>query len=74
MAFPREHLQVRRLVPEGQEIRHSGRPQQLSSLRPKAWITWRRSSPGNDLLYKIFRASESGVMVYPKALLNTKNR
>jgi len=30
--------------------------------------------PGNDLLFKIFRASESGVMVYPKALLTTKDR
>lgn len=30
--------------------------------------------PGNELLMRIFRASESGVMVYPKALLTTKDR
>ncbi len=30
--------------------------------------------PGNDMLYNIFRASETGLMVYPKALLTTKDR
>jgi curved DNA-binding protein CbpA len=30
--------------------------------------------PGNEMLHEIFRASESGVMVYPKALLAGKNR
>ena len=30
--------------------------------------------PGNEILHKIFRASEAGVMVYPKALLTTKDR
>jgi curved DNA-binding protein CbpA len=30
--------------------------------------------PGNEFLCRIFRASESGMMVYPKALLTTKDR
>lgn len=30
--------------------------------------------PANELFLRIFRASESGVMVYPKALLTTKDR
>ena len=30
--------------------------------------------PQNEILYKIFKASESGVMVFPKGLLNGKNR
>lgn len=30
--------------------------------------------PNNEILLKIFRESESGVMVYPKALLTTKDR
>jgi hypothetical protein len=30
--------------------------------------------PTSEILYKIFRASESGVMVFPKGLLSQKNR
>ena len=73
MAFPREHLAFA-----------------LWYLRSKRYVTQDdRSSfiisaegvdflemqlPGNDMLHEIFRASESGVMVYPKALLAGKNR
>ena len=73
MAFPREHLAFA-----------------LWYLRSKRFVTQDdRSSfiisaegvdflemqlPGNEMLHEIFRASESGVMVYPKALLSGKNR
>ena len=73
MAFPREHLQFsiwylkgRRFITQDDRSSFVITPEGVDFLETQL--------PQNDILYKIFKASESGVMVFPKGLLNGKNR
>ncbi|MBN9663715.1 MAG: J domain-containing protein [Acidobacteria bacterium] len=73
MAFPREHLQFAIWYLKAKKfITQDDRSSFIVTAEGVDYLE--TQLPGNELLYKIFRASESGVMVYPKALLNTKNR
>ncbi len=73
MAFPREHLQFsiwylkgRRFITQDDRSSFVITPEGVDYLETQL--------PQNEILYKIFKASESGVMVFPKGLLNGKNR
>ncbi len=73
MAFPREHLRfaiwylkARKLIAQDDRSSFHISAEGVEYLENQL--------PGNELLTRIFRASESGVMVYPKALLNSKDR
>lgn len=73
MAFPREHLQFsiwylkgRRFITQDDRSSFVITPEGVDFLETQL--------PQNEILYKIFKASESGVMVFPKGLLNGKNR
>lgn len=73
MSFPREHLQFALWYLKAKK--YVAQDDRSSFHVTAEGVEFLESQlPGNELLYKIFRASESGVMVYPKALLNTKNR
>ncbi|MGJ5819859.1 DnaJ domain-containing protein [Paludibaculum fermentans] len=73
MAFPREHLQFAIWYLKAKKfVTQDDRSSFIVTAEGVDYLE--TQLPGNDLLYKIFRASESGVMVYPKALLNSKNR
>jgi curved DNA-binding protein CbpA len=73
MAFPREHLQFsiwylkgRRFITQDDRSSFVITPEGVDYLETQL--------PQNEILYKIFKASESGVMVFPKGLLNGQNR
>ncbi len=73
MSFPREHLEFamwylkgRRFITQDDRSSFVITPEGVEHLESQL--------PNNDILYKIFRASESGVMVFPKGLLATKHR
>ncbi len=73
MSFPREHLEFavwylkgRRYITQDDRSSFVITPEGVEFLEAQL--------PNNDILYKIFRASESGVMVFPKALLAPRGR
>ncbi|QOY91499.1 J domain-containing protein [Paludibaculum fermentans] len=73
MAFPREHLQFAMWYLKAKKfVTQDDRSSFIVTAEGVDYLE--TQLPGNDLLYRIFRASESGVMIYPKALLNSKNR
>ena len=73
MAFPREHLQFAMWYLKGR--RYVAQDDRSSFVITAEGVDYLESQlPNNDMLYKIFRASESGVMVFPKGLLVQKNR
>ncbi|WP_321476638.1 J domain-containing protein [uncultured Paludibaculum sp.] len=73
MSFPREHLQFAMWYLKAKKyVTQDDRSSFIVTAEGVDYLE--TQLPGNDLLYRIFQASESGVMVYPKALINTKNR
>lgn len=73
MAFPREHLQFAVWYLKGR--RYITQDDRSSFVITAEGVDFLEAQlPQNETLYKIFRASESGVMVFPKALLVQKNR
>ena len=73
MAFPREHLQFAIWYLKGR--RYIMQDDRSSFVITAEGVDFLESQlPHNEILYKIFRASESGVMVFPKGLLLQKNR
>lgn len=73
MAFPREHLQFAMWYLKGR--RFITQDDRSSFVITAEGVDFLESQlPNNDMLCKIFRASESGVMVFPKGLLVQKNR
>lgn len=73
MSFPREHLQFALWYLKAKKfVAQDDRSSFIVTAEGVDYLELQL--PGNELLYKIFRASESGVMVYPKALLASKNR
>jgi curved DNA-binding protein CbpA len=73
MAFPREHLQFSMWYLKGR--RYITQDDRSSFVITAEGVDFLEAQlPHNETLYKIFRASESGVMVFPKALLVQKNR
>lgn len=73
MSFPREHLQFALWYLKAKKfVAQDDRSSFIVTAEGVDYLELQL--PGNELLYKIFQASESGVMVYPKALLASKNR
>jgi len=73
MGFPREHLQFALWYLKAK--RYVAQDDRSSFVVTAEGVEFLEAQlAGNELLYRIFRASESGVMVYPKALLTGKNR
>jgi curved DNA-binding protein CbpA len=73
MAFPREHLQFAMWYLKGR--RYVMQDDRSSFVITPEGVDFLESQlPHHEVLYKIFRASESGVMVFPKALLVQKHR
>jgi len=73
MDFPREHLHFAMWYLKAKKyVQQDDRSSFILSAEGVDFLE--SQLPGNELLYKIFRASESGVMVYPKGLLNGKSR
>lgn len=73
MAFPREHLQFAMWYLKGR--RYITQDDRSSFVITAEGVDFLESQlPNNETLCKIFRASESGVMVFPKGLLVQKNR
>lgn len=73
MDFPREHLQFAIWYLKGR--RYIMQDDRSSFVITAEGVDYLESQlPNNEILYKIFRASESGVMVFPKGLLLQKNR
>ncbi len=73
MAFPREHLQFAMWYLKGR--RFIIQDDRSSFVITAEGVDYLESQlPNNEWLYGIFRASESGVMVFPKGLLSTKHR
>ena len=73
MDFPREHLQFAMWYLKAKKF--VTQDDRSSFIITAEGVEFLESQlPGNELLYKIFRASECGVMIYPKALLIAKNR
>lgn len=73
MSFPREHLQFAIWYLKGH--RYVSQDDRSSFVITTEGVDFLESQlPTNEILYKIFRASESGVMVFPKALLVQKHR
>ena len=73
MAFPREHLQFAMWYLKGRH--YVSQDDRSSFVITAEGVDFLESQlPTNEILYKIFRASESGVMVFPKGLLVQKHR
>jgi curved DNA-binding protein CbpA len=73
MAFPREHLQFAMWYLKGRH--YVSQDDRSSFVITAEGVDYLESQlPNNDMLYQIFRASESGVMVFPKGLLLQKHR
>ena len=73
MAFPREHLQFAMWYLKGR--RFLAQDDRSSFVITAEGVDFLESQlPNNEILYKIFRASETGVMVFPKGLLADKHR
>jgi curved DNA-binding protein CbpA len=73
MAFPREHLQFSIWYLKGR--RYITQDDRSSFVITADGVDFLETQlPNNEILYKIFRASESGVMVFPKGLLADKHR
>jgi curved DNA-binding protein CbpA len=73
MAFPREHLQFAIWYLRGR--RYITQDDRSSFVITAEGVDYLETQlPTSEILYKIFRASESGVMVFPKGLLSSKNR
>ena len=73
MAFPREHLQFAMWYLRGRRyITQDDRSSFVMTAEGEDYLE--TQLPTSDILYKIFRAAESGVMVLPKGLLSLKNR
>jgi curved DNA-binding protein CbpA len=73
MAFPREHLQFSIWYLKGR--RYITQDDRSSFVITADGVDFLETQlPNNEILYKIFRASESGVMVFPKGLLADKLR
>jgi len=73
MAFPREHLQFAIWYLRGR--RYITQDDRSSFVITAEGVDYLETLlPTSEILYKIFRASESGVMVFPKGLLSQKNR
>src|SRR5579884_1248731 len=73
MAFPREHLQFALWYLKGRH--YISQDDRSSFVITAEGVDYLESQlPNNEILYKIFRASESGVMVFPKGLLVQKHR
>lgn len=73
MAFPREHLQFSIWYLKGR--RYIAQDDRSSFVITADGVDFLETQlPNNEILYKIFRASESGVMVFPKGLLADKLR
>jgi curved DNA-binding protein CbpA len=73
MAFPREHLQFAIWYLRGR--RYITQDDRSSFVITAEGVDYLETQlPTSDILYKIFRAAESGVMVLPKGLLSSKNR
>ena len=69
MSFPREHLRFALWCLKAK--RCVAQDDRSSFIITAEGVDYLESAlPESDLLQRIFRASESGVMVYPKALLN----
>ena len=67
MAFPREHLQFAMWYLKGRH--YISQDDRSSFVITAEGVDFLESQlPSNEILYKIFRASESGVMTYPKQL------
>lgn len=73
MAFPREHLRFaiwflrsRKYITQDDRSSFQISAESVEYLETQV--------PGNELWSRIFRASETRVMVYPKALLAAKDR
>src|SRR5579864_9229713 len=67
MSFPREHLQFAIWYLRGR--RYITQDDRSSFVITAEGVDYLESQlPNHDILYKIFRASESGVMVFPKGL------
>src|SRR5579872_5701529 len=68
MAFPREHLQFAMWYLKGR--RYVSQDDRSSFVITTEGVDYMESQlPNHEILYKIFKASESGVMVFPKGLL-----
>jgi curved DNA-binding protein CbpA len=73
MAFPREHLQFS--IWYLRSKRYIVQDDRSSFMITADGVDYLESQlPNNPLLYDIFRASESGVMVMPKSLASVKDR
>jgi hypothetical protein len=69
MSFPREHLRFSLWYLKAK--RCVAQDDRSSFIITAEGVDYLETAlPENDLLQRIFRASESGVMVYPKALLD----
>jgi len=69
MSFPREHLRFALWYLKAKRcVMQDDRSSFIISADGVDYLE--SALPENDLLQRIFRASETGVMVYPKALLN----
>lgn len=69
MSFPREHLRFAMWYLKAK--RYITQDDRSSFIVTAEGVDYLEAAlPESDLLQRIFRASESGVMVYPKALLN----
>jgi curved DNA-binding protein CbpA len=72
MSFPREHLLFAVWYLKAKRyIQQDDRSSFIISAEGVDFLE--TQLPTNEVLYKIFQASEAGLMVYPKALLNAKN-
>ena len=73
MDFPREHLRFAIWYLKAKKyIAQDDRSSFIITAEGVEFLEERL--PGNELMERIFRASETGLMVYSKALLNTKDR
>jgi len=73
MSFPWEHLHFAMWYLKGR--RYVAQDDRSSFVITAEGVDFLESQlPNYEILYKIFRASESGVMVFPKALLVQKHR
>ena len=73
MSFPREHLHFAMWYLKGR--RYVSQDDRSSFVITTEGVDYLESQlPNHEILYKIFHASESGVMVFPKGLLVQKHR
>jgi curved DNA-binding protein CbpA len=73
MDFPREHLRFAIWYLKAKKyITQDDRSSFIITAEGVEYLE--EQLPGNELMTRIFRASETGLMVYSKALLNTKDR